>query len=197
VFGLSIPAVDHSGLYGGFHPELPAPPRDQSTQQREHPDRGRIADARRIADAARTSRIAARARRRTFTGPGASGGPAALARCAARAARASSRSTRSAVGAYAATVTGAAGRRAACHQPQRHEHGRQASHTRRRGRKNIVGATGAERYCAFISVSLALKSATLLLSITSTPVSMFRSAGSAALAASPLVARSCSHWEAR
>ena len=52
-------------------------------------------------------------------------------------------------------------------------------------------------YERFSSASLALKPATLLLSIKSTPVSMLCEGGIAAFAASPLVASSCIHLEAR
>ena len=52
-------------------------------------------------------------------------------------------------------------------------------------------------YDRFSSASLALKPATLLLSIKSTPVSMLCEGGMAAFAASPLVASSCIHLEAR
>src|SRR5688572_5854217 len=56
-----------------------------------------------------------------------------------------------------------------------------------------------EAHCAlrFISASFCLTSATLLLLITSTPVSTTPPAGSLAMVASGAVASSCIHWLAR
>ena len=56
---------------------------------------------------------------------------------------------------------------------------------------------GTDRYERLSSASFALKPATLVLSMRSTPVSMLLLGGIAALAASPLVASSCIHLEAR